>query len=88
MKDPIELTASAYDAVAKLALFTQIHQPSKKAYLASLLPKPTKNDMDRLTKELEMLRQWGEEMKKEVMLMVAQPIPEDSDVESTGEEKR
>ena len=85
MKDPLELTASAYASVARLAMFTQIHQPSKKAYLASLLPKPTKNDMDRLTTELEMLRQWGDEMKKEVMLMGAPPIPEDSNVESTGE---
>jgi len=86
--DLLETTAASYQAIARLATFVQVHQPSKKAYLDSLRTKPTKNDMGRLTKELETLRLFGEEMEQEVRLMGAPPKEGELNVESTGEEDR
>lgn len=67
--DILETTAASYQSVARLATFVQVHKPTKEAYLLSLKPKPTKNDRQRLTKEMETLRLFGEMMEKEVRLM-------------------
>ena len=68
--DLIEETAAAYLATAKMATFIMVHQPTHEAYLKSINPKPTKNDRERFIKEMETLRMFGEEMEKEVRLMM------------------
>tara|TARA_R110000822_G_scaffold156842_5_gene296568 strand:+ start:96 stop:365 length:270 start_codon:yes stop_codon:yes gene_type:complete len=88
--DLLEETAACYESAKKLAIFVQVHEPSRNAYLKSLISRPTKKDRQRLVKELETLRLFSETMSQEIRLM---GIPKDlkneaENVESTREKDR
>ena len=82
--DLIEMTAACYRSGAKLATFVQVHAASKEAYLLSIVEKPTKKDRIQLTKELETLRIFGEDMAVDCSLMAGEPKKEQKNVENTG----